>query len=751
MKTISNFFKKHPLLLILGLYLTVLNLLLVQKPRWGDVLFGWDKKQRILEETSRKAQTYVGRIRSLSPSRYGMEAIVSSSEPDIGKINILVYLPSDTDLEVGDTVRVKGKASLPTQATNPGQWDQKSYARLHRIDLYLRPTEAECLYRQGRRSVFYWLWCSRDAVNAKIGMLYQSPYNGILQAMLTGDKSMMEEDEKDLFSQAGISHIVAISGLHLSILVSFLEKREKGGMTSRKQRRIKSGILFLYAFWTGGSAATMRSALMVGIRTEAVFVSRKPDPVNTVALSILLQLIFQPILWVSPAFWLSYGALIGLKLGTVFLMRIRKVMRRPILPMAVFKRICPSLGILIFTFPLVKSFFDHASILSFLLNLWVIPAMQLVLLLGIFSVALSFIYLPLGLGFAYLCQLLLKSFEWGSKIVIDLESSIFPSSLLYGRPEIYQTVLYYGILLLIFFLLEDPEILKKGRWMLKKAVSLTVLIILLLYLILPSHRWRVTFLDVGQGDAAVIEWEGKVILIDAGPSYKKVILPYLKSRGICSIDLAILSHPDKDHMEGLLLLAEEGEIPVRTLYLADQKVQETEERSRLEQLLLNQGTKVKKVKAGKKETLTSGRRTLMIDVLFPEEELSSANASSLTVLIRFNEYSFLFPGDIEQEEEEMIVKKMKGNVLFDDPVLKAAHHGSDTSTKESFLDLTRPSFVVISCGRNNQYGHPSPYVLSRLEERKIPYRVTAQSGAVYVQGFGKKRHFYTFLRTEQNQ
>ena len=177
---------------------------------------------------------------------------------------------------------------------------------------------------------------------------------------------------------------------------------------------------------------------------------------------------------------------------------------------------------------------------------------------------------------------------------------------------------------------------------------LALYVLLLNVLLVHKSEW---------GDAAVIEWEGKAILIDAGPSYKQVILPYLESREIRSIDLAILSHPDKDHMEGLVMLAEEGQIPISTLLLANQKIQETEERIRLEDLLLPQGTHVKKVKAGETETFTSGRRTLSVDVLFPEEELDSTNASSLTVLIRFYHYSFLFTGDIEQGKEEKIVQK----------------------------------------------------------------------------------------------
>ena len=743
MKKANNFFKKHPVLVILALYCILLNLLLVQKPEWGDAFFGWQKREALLLEAIDDSDEYIGKIVSLSPGRYGMTAVVKASLLSLTTVRLMVYLPKDTPLLVGDTVCLKGKASLPSIATNPGQFDQKSYARVHKIDMYLRPTEAECLERQSNRSVFYWLWCSRDAVNAKIRTIYKSPYSGVIAAMLTGDRSILEEEEEELFSQAGISHIIAISGLHLSVLISVLERKNKKGMTSRRKRRIIEGVIWLYALWTGGSVATLRSALMVSIRYEAPFVSRKPDPINTMASAVLLQLLFQPILWKSAAFWLSYGTLIGLKIGTVFFLRIRRSMKQLILPMPVYKKLSPYFGILLVTYPLMRWFFDHASVFSFLINLWVIPCMQLLIPFAILSVGLSFIGPAWGAGFASLCQLLLKSFEWGSRIIVNMEEKLIPSALVWGKPEIYQIVLYYGILLALFFLLSKKD--TETTITTQRIILTGVFILMSLYLILPSHRWRVTFLDVGQGDAAVIEWEGKVILIDAGPSYKKVILPYLEMRGITSIDLAILSHPDKDHTEGLSLLAKDGKIPVKTLLLADQQAQETPERQALEQLLQEAGTDIQKVKAGEQRSFWSFGKELTVDVVFPDKEYDSTNASSLTVLVRFFGNTFLFTGDIEAAGEQTITE-LYPEELFQDCIVKAAHHGSDTSSSEPFLVLTKPSLYVISCGRNNSYGHPSKHVLSRLEENHIPYRITARNGAVYLQGFGRKRHYYTFLK-----
>ena len=741
---------KRPIVGLLLLYVIFLFIVLVSRPDWGEAIFGWERREQSLLALWDEDPGVKGTILSLEETSYGKTALLSgtlSADPHV-RVKIRVYLPKDTDLMVGDKVFSSGKITLAQPATNPGQWDQQQYQRLRKIDFTLRPTETQTISEKGRRSVFLLLVSTRDGVKNQIRLLWEEPYSGVVAAMLTGDTSLMEEEEKALFSQAGIAHIIAISGLHLSILISLLERKRKGSMLSRRQRIITDVIIWLYTLWTGGSVATVRAALMASVRHSAALLNRLPDEITGVCFAMLVQLLINP-LWLKTAgFWLSYGAFLGLWFGKRIGVRIRRLVQNPLVPYIVWKKVTASLGVVLLTMPVVKWFFYQTSVFSFILNLWVIPAMQLLIPFCLAAIGLSFLHPALGIGFAYLAKGLLISFEWGSQTMIEVEKGLFSAAVRTAKPEVYEIVFYYLILFLVF--IAAKKIKTDGLQKPKTVFVLTGTLILVLWLILPSHRWRVAYLDVGQGDCAVIEWEGKVILIDAGPAYQKVILPYLEVRGITQIDLAILSHPDQDHMDGLMKLAEEGTIPIRSLWIADQKIQNTQEMRRLLELLETQGTQITRLKAGDSAIWTKGRQELRLDVVSPTKEYESGNLGSLAVMIRFLDHAFLFTGDMEQASEEDMIQSLSPGLKECHPILKAAHHGSETSTTATLLETFQPLLAVISCGRNNSYGHPSKETILRLQTAGVPYQITAVSGCVMIQGDLKAVHYYTFLRHRED-
>ena len=727
---------------ILALYLVYLLAVLVIFPSAGSFLYGWERREKTIqgllihsedEYSILGAQGLVTAVRRVDFG-YRYVAVFHLTDGERGMLSKSIFYLSDPyvqkagggreKLSVGDRITIEGTVSFPEGPRNPGGFDERLYDRTNHIDMKIKPDLV--LKTAASDPVFSFLACSRDEAAERIKALWQQPYSGVICAMLLGDKSLLEDEIQESFSEAGIAHIIAISGLHISIIAEGIEKLLQTRLGQRRAGRLSLAMIWLYAIWTGGALATIRAALMLSVRRSGRLFSRSYDPVCSIAVSMLVILLIEPLYFLSSGFWLSYMALIGFTVGRVIVMRMR------VIPHILRRWIASSCGVMLLSAPIVLWSFYVFSPLSFLLNLWVIPSVAIVIGASFLAMVFSVISPGSAGGFIWISKAVIDSYRAGSRLF-----SRFQPFLLTGRPTVRWMILYYLILFLLWLFFSR----KRERQ--RMIRSLSVIVFLAVLALLPKNERIVTFLDVGQGDCAVIEWEGSVIIVDAGPGFDEVLDPYLKRQGIRRIDALFISHPDSDHIQGAIELSESGDYDVCCLILADQEAHNNEHSRRLEEAVIGQGGEVYRIRAGDSLKLP-GKDTLTIDCLSPSREYEETNDGSLVLLFRGSGASFLFAGDISIEAEERIVREGWLEAAIEVTALKAAHHGSAYSTGDTFLEKVHPRLTIISCGVHNVYGHPAKEMLQRLQDHHDPWRVTAENGCIQIQLYRHSIQFRQF-------
>ncbi|MCH5264919.1 MAG: MBL fold metallo-hydrolase [Lachnospiraceae bacterium] len=252
-----------------------------------------------------------------------------------------------------------------------------------------------------------------------------------------------------------------------------------------------------------------------------------------------------------------------------------------------------------------------------------------------------------------------------------------------------------------------------------------------------ENQLTVSYLDVGQGDATLIQKGGFHMLIDAGNNNKgETVVECLKQAGVKKLDVLVGTHPDSDHIGGLDTVIEN--IPVETLYLP-KATKETKTYQDVEKAMKAKKLTAQMPEIGKEYTY---EKNLVLRFLSPDETYSDANNNSLVVQAAYGKTRFLFMGDAEEEAEKKLVEKQYD---LECDVLKLGHHGSHTATSQTFLQKADPVYAIISCGRDNSYGHPHAEVLARLEEEDVQIYRTDTMGTIQAVSDGEQ----VTLSTEQ--
>ena len=730
--------KRRPIPLITLLVLACLILMLKLAPSLGEKIFRFSERQEAVSAILGDGSRVHIRIRRIEGSPRDKDYLILrgrllGAQGKDTKEDLMIYLPSGEGegLSEGDTVQLSGRIRWPASARNPGQWDAQSYAKAKGTICELRASSMRLLKRHDSWSPAAFFGNVRRFLGSLIDTLFSSsdqayPYAAIVKAMLLGDQSGLSTEMKSLFSEAGISHMVAISGLHLTILVGSLSRMLIRKVGIRRSFLPVMVLLWSYTYLTGFSMATLRAALMLTYQMAAPLLDREPDEVTSLSLAALIQLLLQPCCILSAGFWLTYSAVLGIRLGRSFALPIR------LLPRQLRERIAGGLGVSLVTLPISLVFFHEATIGAFFLNLLVVPVVRWILLLSVGAVFLGAFLPSAGSVLSFAASKLLALILDLSRISVRIPWLSFD-----GHLSLAALVLLLGILAGYLLFWKKPAH--------RKGYGALCLLLSLGFVFLPEAK-RVTFLDVGQGDCSVIEWQGRVILVDAGPSYESVIEPYLAYRGIDGIDIAILSHPDEDHIAGMLSLAEEG-FPIGLLLEAKADSHEIPLRQELERKIREKGGQVLKVSAGDELSLSApgwlglSKSKISMQVLSPVWETGSTNEDSLVLLIRLgDDLQILYTGDAGETVDAFF--DFEGVDESVPLILKAAHHGSMYATSEAFLTHFRADLAVISCGQENSYGHPHRQMLERLKAHHIPWQTTAQNGAVWIEACAHHLVYY---------
>ena len=634
--------------------------------------------------------------------------------------SVLAYTPKGDSYPIGCELSLYGTIYQLEKAGNPGQFDAVDYYQSQGI-LYTVQVETVIEVRGGG-GLREELTALREFFGEKILEIFDERDGGILKAILLGDKSSLREEDELLYQKNGISHVLAISGLHISMIGVSLYKFLRKCRLTFIEAGIPSGLLlFCYGIMTGFGISTIRAVCMFLAMIFSEILGRTYDMASAMALAAIIVLIRNPLQAWQAGFLLSFGAVTGIcfvypVISSVFQMRNRMM-----------KTILFSLSILLITYPISVHFFYEYPLYSTLLNFIVIPCMPIVMGAGGVGMLAGCISNPIGKVLGFPAHVILGFYEKLGELVLRFPGAVTRL----GREEFWQLALYYVLLIISLLLV----------WYGRRRIYLLLIPVAVMIVTVRIYcPVEFTMLDVGQGDCLFLQLEDKTTcLVDGGSvSLKNVgkyrILPFLKYEGIDRIDYVILTHVDEDYVSGIRELIEmqgtlEG-IEIKTLLFPaiqnpDEKYQD------LWEMAEKKGIQVKTIGAG--DRIFGGK--FLVQCLYPEKGVFTDEKNDVcTVLqLKYQEFSMLLTGDLGFDGENRMLQK---GMLQSVDVWKVSHHGSKYSGGEEFLQVIQPKLSIISVGRNS-YGHPSKEILERLGKIESYIKTTLEQGAIRIQSDGK--------------
>lgn len=699
---------------------------------------------------------------------------------------LLVYLPPEEigkeELLPGMKLLCMGELEIFEPARNEGEFDYRLYYRSRHICCRMSAKKAEITDRSADplKAAAY---SFRERAREALKQFCTEKDAGLLSAVLLGDKTQMDEEINDLYQKNGIAHLLAVSGLHVSLIgMGLYRLLRRLGLGFGWAGVWSGGLLFLYGTMTGFGPSVFRACLMLACSFAASYLGRTYDLLSAMSLAAICLSLENPFVIFTGAFQLSFGAVFAIGWAGKELSDGLECKKEWENALAV------SLAIQLVTGPIVLYHFFEYPLYGIFLNFLVIPLMTYVvgagiagLLMGLAGISLLAAAAGTGSlsGAAAAAGHLLELGAVGSmgtchyifalyEMLCRLTKRLPGSSLILGRPESWKLAAYYGVLAAFLLFLgnrgrersetgertkaremmaADREAAAKGRLMdrIKIWGFLSSLIAFLLYRSVSGLR--IDFIDVGQGDGILLETKKQVILVDGGSTQLKKLgeqrlEPLLKSRGIRKIDMAFVSHGDQDHISGLMwLLEEDTGIEIGRLFLPlPGKGEEIYEK--LESAAARKGVKTDYICAG--DLIQSGK--LSLSCLYPYRDTLSSdrNGHSEVLLAEYGDFSMLLMGDLGTEGEAEIAEVWDEKKQVQ--ILKAGHHGSSTSSSELFLDTVRPQIAVLSYGKDNSYGHPHPEVIERLEERGIASWATEEQGMITIRTDGEEMEIQGFIQ-----
>lgn len=655
-------------------------------------------------------------------------AIIDSDTSQVSKLNsqykiICELEKGQQEPDLGRILQISGNWRYYEGASNPGEFDAADYYGVQNI---IGKLEKGRLEKSGDS---YWhiregLYRLREICTQRLYQALPEDKASVLAKMLLGVENTLNAETKELYQRNGIVHILSISGLHITMIgMGFYKLFRRCGCPILPAAAAGIICLLLYGCMTGFGISCVRAIGMYLIHMLGEITGRSYDLLTGAGVLMAVMVCSNPRLLYHCGFLLSFGSVLGIGILCPIL-PLQKFMVKKNLGRDLLQGLWTSTAITVFTLPISLYFFFEISLYSPLVNLLVLPFMGSVMVLGFLLILMPEMLFP-----AWIETLILEGFSWICRLAEKLPGHTWTA----GRPALWQIVLYYFFLFGIILLCTKR---RKPLWMLGILPLVSFLGVDFV------QETKVCFLDVGQGDCIVaMTKSGSTYIFDGGSSSEKkmgenLLRPFLKYHGISKVDGIFLSHPDEDHVNGILELIEQGRIKIEALYLP--QVDETCQEDFSEILMIAAELPVFYYSAG--DSLQ--REDFQITCLHPNAGYNSeSNAYSGCFLLAWEGCKVLLTGDVEGAGEVLLTEKMKNLPLEQVQVLKVAHHGSKFSTKTDFLKVVSPDLAVISCGKDNFYGHPHEETLSRLKAEDILYEITYETGCITVTEQG-----YTFFK-----
>lgn len=648
--------------------------------------------------------------------------------------NLLIRVPQNhqslNSLTVNDLLKVSAKTSELESFHNFGIRSSANYYKS--LNIHLKAFSKSPLLiekiRPGKNfSILRFIADFRSKLQTKIESYFKEPdgslsqTGAVLEALLLGNRNRLDVSTTTTLQESGLFHLFAISGAHIFIIsyVLFLFLKILRTPT-RISYLILIFVLVFFTFLVEGRPSVMRASLMASLFLLGKLIWKDVNLLNTLSISAFILLVFNPFNLYSLGFQLTFTATLSIIL---FYSKILKYL--PKLPFKISEIMAVSLAAQIGVLPLILIAFNRVTLFSFFLNIAALPLIGIIMTAG---------YLFLGAAFilTHAASYLSSAIEFLIKIFIFLASVPTQAGFLSYRvptPHLITVMVYYCLLLLLFI----PKKIKGQRPIITATFAASLIVLITFPFSSRSRFLKVTFIDVGQGDAILVEYPGKTkMLIDGGgiPNSEfdigeHVVSPVLWNKGIKKIDYLVLTHAHPDHFYGLRAVVKNFKIrefweaysPRDNQYYKNFKAD------------IASSTIHRRVFKGIRENLND----VSIEVLYPEKEnfivQSAHNRQSLVLRIVYKSSAFLLTGDIEALGEEKLATSEQ---TLRSQILKSPHHGSRSSSSWPFLEAVSPDITVITVGRNNVYHFPHQEVLDRYEQLKVRVYRTDINGAVEI-------------------
>lgn len=626
--------------------------------------------------------------------------------PDSKSFRAVYYDKKYYDL--GQVLKADVACGLVDSRANFSTFNYRNYLKSRRVFLTIKSGSIEILSERNQLLTFRQKARKYIEKNIEKGLSKKSSL--FAKSLVLGDKSIGKEEFDD-FSKLGISHILAISGLHLSVIIGLLDRI---GIYFFKDRKLYSmlviSILGAYGYVIGFPISLIRTLLMYSLKRTYIETRQVGDSLTQLGMSFLIILLINPYYIYNPGLWFSYSAVFGINYIFPRLISNFKEVR------GVGKILLASLSIQLSLLPFQLYYTGSIHLLSILVNLLVVPITGILVTLSFTSFILgSFLHIFLAYLLDGATQYVLK--------VVEYFSSFNTFNLDYPQFMPLYIPVYYFILL---------ACLNLNRIKPSKREKVYDYMVYTLCLVLSINAFklglvtaRINFIDCGQADAILLRSMGTSSMIDLGGNIMRAeksgkdLYEYLKKNGVNKLDCVFLSHEDYDHMGNIYTLHKL--IAIDRLYIGRE---------------YKKNLPIKADLVSKGDNFTLGNINLF--VVYDGKEDKKSNDSSMVIRARIGEKDLLFMGD--QEKNEMAVADRRAEIL------KVSHHGSKNASSLDFLQAVAPQYAIISAGKNNRYGHPSKETLARLDHLKILYLTTIDQGNIEIVFIGKSYYIKTYYR-----
>lgn len=698
-------------------------------------------------------------------NRYKVKVLTVNSSDGYQSTQIYIEVKKDVEFEYGDKVILQGEFRKGSEQRNTGGFDYQLYLKSIHIYGTLKVENYQKISSDNANWISKSIHTIKLVIAENIEKTLEKEEAQIVKGLILGDATALEEELKAKFQIANISHVLAVSGMHIIYIVIGIEVVFKKWLGKRNVKYVIIFGLVFYMALTGYTSSIVRAGIMGMMNILAFLVYRKNDIWTSIAISLGIILIQNPYAITGVGLQLSYLGTIGIILFNKNIkqyldnvkwiknnIQIKKSKRISKIVENLKDMISVTLSAQTMILPIMLYHFNMIGIYFVVANILVSIIIGPIMFLSIIFIFSSFIHLQISQFISIFLSLGIKGF-----IQISNLSNLPFSKIYVPTPNILLITIYYIVILagnqiyiiytskyinstkrrvknliaLMKYKLYEKK--KKARKMYQKIfqeknvkvfVVRSYKVILLMIFLIGMYQFpkdlEIHFLDVGQGDSSfIITPNHKTILIDGGGSTsstfdvgKDTLIPYLLDKGYTKLDYVFISHFDQDHIGGILSILEE--LKVGQIFISKQG-EESENYKTFLKIVQEKNLKVQEVKIGDKITIGD----VTFHILWPSEkqiEENQLNNNAMVMKLQYKDFSMLFTGDIEEVAEKKILSVYSDNLdSLKGTVLKVAHHGSKSSSTEEFLEAVNSKGAIIGVGENNMFGHPSNAVLERLQ------------------------------------